>query len=194
MVTIAWDVDDVLNNLMRDWYVNGWKKKHPECRVAFDDISENPPYSILRTTREKYLESLDSFRASAEYPRLAPVEPVVQWFAGHGNEYRHIAVTRVPVSFAPQSAEWVLRHFGTWIRTYHFVPSPRKTSSVPVYDENKRAFFQWIKNVNVLVDDNEDNIAGATSAGIKGVLYPRPWNSNKNMPVETVLAGLASME
>ena len=47
MVTIAWDVDDVLNDLMRHWFKSTWKTTHPECKVIYEDLSENPPRQIL---------------------------------------------------------------------------------------------------------------------------------------------------
>jgi hypothetical protein len=190
METIAWDVDDVLNDLMREWFSVEWKSKHPRCEVAFDEISENPPHGILKVTKEEYLESLDSFRASEGYSRLAPVEPVLKWFVTNGHEYRHIAVTRVPVRFAPQSSEWVLRHFGKWIRTFHFVPSPRNTIAIPEYDVNKKDFLQWIQKVDYLVDDNEENIDAIESIGVKGILFPRPWNSENRKSIKTFLTNL----
>ena len=34
MVTIVWDVDDVLNDPMQQWFIYGWLvEQHPECRV-----------------------------------------------------------------------------------------------------------------------------------------------------------------
>lgn len=194
MVTIAWDVDDVLNDLMRDWFETGWKAEHRECKVSYDDLSENPPHRILRVTKERYLESLDAFRADSFQERMIPMLAVKKWFIHHGKEFRHIALTSVPFFAAGESARWVLTHFGEWIRTFHFVPSYRDACDIPMYDEKKHEFLKWIQRVDCLVDDNEDNIEGAQSAGIKGLLFPRPWNSGKNKPVESVLASLSSLQ
>jgi len=194
MVTIAWDVDDVLNDLMRDWFEAGWKTEHPECKVDYDYLSENPPHRILEVAEEHYLESLDTFRAGSFYNRMTPILPVKEWFMHHGQEFRHIALTSVPFFAAGESARWVLTHFGEWIRTFHFVPSYRATCEIQVYDETKQEFLKWIQQVDCLVDDNEDNIKGAKSVGVKGLLFPRPWNSEKGEHMEAVLASLSSLK
>ena len=38
MLTIAWDVDDVLNDLMGAWLKDAWLPAHPECTLAYDDL------------------------------------------------------------------------------------------------------------------------------------------------------------
>jgi hypothetical protein len=194
MVTIAWDVDDVLNDLMREWFETGWKTEHRECKVTYEDLSENPPHRILGVTKEIYLESLDTFRAGSFHNRMIPVLPVKEWFVSRGHEFRHIALTSVPFFAASDSARWVLTHFGKWIRTFHFVPSPRATYEIPTYDRTKQEFLEWIQRVDCLVDDNEDNIEEAKSVGVQGLLFPRPWNSEKNKPVESVLTSLSSLQ
>lgn len=194
MVTIAWDVDDVLNDLMRDWFETGWKTEHWECKVTYNDLSENPPHRILGVSKEHYLESLDEFRSRSFHNRMVPVLPVKEWFVNHGHEFRHIALTSVPFFAASESARWVLTYFGEWIRTFHFVPSSRSSCDIPTYDKTKQEFLEWIQRVDCLVDDNEDNVEGARSVGIKGLLFPRPWNSEKNKSVESVLATLSSLQ
>ena len=193
MATIAWDVDDVLNNLMQEWFFTEWKIKHPQCQADIEDLLENPPHKILGVREDEYLESLDSFRVSTGYPRMSPVDKVLQWFMQHGHKHRHIAVTSVPHAFAPTSAEWVLHHFGAWIRTFHFVPSPRNGDALPRYDTGKGDFLRWIQKVDLIVDDNEENVAEAISTGVKGLVFPRPWNASRNVPVEKILAGLSSL-
>ena len=96
MVTIAWDVDDVLNDLMREWFEAEWKAEHPKCNVAYEDLSENPPHHILEVSKEHYLESLDAFRADSCYNQMIPVHPVKEWFIHHGQKFRHVALTAVP--------------------------------------------------------------------------------------------------
>ena len=34
MKTIAWDVDDVLNDCMRTWFERTWLPAHPGCAVG----------------------------------------------------------------------------------------------------------------------------------------------------------------
>ncbi len=193
MITIAWDVDDVLNNLMFEWFKTTWKKSHPECNIVYEDLSENPPHRILGVSKEHYLKSLDAFRADSPFNQMIPVLQVKEWFAHHGHQFRHIALTSVPFFVASKSAKWVLTHFGQWIRTYHFVPSYRVTCKIPVYDQTKQEFFKWIQQIDYLVDDNEDNIKEAESVGVKGILFPRPWNPEKSKPVETILSFLSSL-
>lgn len=194
MLTLAWDVDDVLNDLMRKWFDSQWKKAHPECRIAYEDLSENPPHRILDIPKEHYLESLDAYRDGAAYDQMIPAPSVREWFIRHGRKYRHIALTAVPFSAAGTSAKWVMTHFGEWIRTYHFVPAYRAPCNIPVYDHSKNDFLQWLQKVHCLVDDNEDNIKQAESIGVKGILFPRPWNSAQNQSVDSVLASLSSLE
>jgi len=194
MVTIAWDIDDVLNDLMREWFETEWKTEHPECKVAYEDLSENPPHRILEVSKEQYLESLDGFRADSSYKQVNPILPVKEWFIHHGKKFRHVALTAVPFFAAGESAKWVLTHFGEWIRTYHFVPSYRATCKIPDYDRTKQEFLKWNLQVDYLVDDNEDNIKGAESVGVKGILFPRPWNSQRDKPIKTILTFLSSLQ
>jgi len=184
MVTIAWDVDDVLNDLTGAWLRDEWRPAHPQCRTAYSELSRNPPHSIIGAALEEYLASLDRFRRS-RYRELEPLPETLAWFERHGGRFRHMALTAAPLHCAPESAEWVIRHFGRWIRSFNFVPSPRHGESIPPYDANKRDFLRWFGNASVLVDDNVENIAAARSAGMRAVLMPRPWNSGPGSIGET---------
>ncbi|MDA8078182.1 MAG: hypothetical protein M0Z79_04505 [Nitrospiraceae bacterium] len=175
MRTIAWDVDDVLNDLMASWF-RQWKQDNKNCKASYGDLMENPPDRILGMNMQQYLASLDEFRLSVRYQELSPVKEVMEWFRKHGSRYRHIALTAVPHKAAAASAQWVFRNFGTWIRTFHFVPSKRPDSDIPVYDEDKAAFMRWIGRVDLFIDDNQDHVAAAGGAGVRSLLFPRPWN------------------
>ncbi len=61
MKTIVWDVDDVLNNLMGDWFKK-WRSLHPACTLSYDNISGNPPHELLDINVDEYKHSLDTFR------------------------------------------------------------------------------------------------------------------------------------
>jgi len=174
--TIAWDVDDVLNDLMRQWFELQWLSGHAECKVGYEDLTENPPHRIIGADLHSYLKSLDEFRLSELYQQMSPVREVMSWFENNGHKFRHIALTAVPLIAAPASAQWVFKHFGPWIRTFHFVPSKREGDKMPEYDNDKGAFLKWIQKVDVLVDDSSANIQAARSAGVKGIIIPRPWN------------------
>ncbi|MBF0558426.1 MAG: HAD family hydrolase [Nitrospirae bacterium] len=184
--TIAWDVDDVLNDLMQSWFEQKWLTEHPECAVHYKDITENPPAGLLNSSLESYLRSLDEFRLSSMYQQMSPVKEVMSWFVKNGSTFRHVALTAVPLIAAPASAQWVLKHFGQWIRTFHFVPSKRDGETIPQYDSDKGDFLKWIKKVDVLVDDSIANIQAAESAGVKGIMIPRPWNKRETSIVEAL--------
>lgn len=179
MLTIAWDIDDVLNELMCFWFEKKWLIEHPECTLKYDHISENPPHKLLRVSKEEYLNSLDEFRLSIQYRKMQPVPEVKRWFLQYGKLFRHIAITAAPVNAAYVSTEWVLKHFGFWIRTFHFVPSVRKGQNIPCYDKDKKSFLEWIGKVDIFVDDNEKNIRECKNLDVRVVLFPRPWNKSK---------------
>lgn len=176
MITVAWDVDDVLNDLMLLWLQDRWLPEHPQYHINFEDIIENPPHKILNCTLEEYLNSLDSFRQSSKYHDMPANFEVLSWFKNHGYKARHIALTAVPLRCAGYCAEWVLRNFGQWIRTFHFVPSLRQGEKIPQYEINKIDYLRWLGKVDILVEDKEEIIRQAQDMGIKGILISRPWN------------------
>lgn len=181
MKSIVWDVDDVLNNLMQEWFEHGWLPAHPHTRVRYQQLIINPPHTILNIPFEEYLESLDDFRSSS-FSSLKPVPEVLTWFQRYGANYRHIALTATPIRFADLSAGWVMKHFGQWIRSFNFVPSSRTGEVIPAFDRTKQEFLTWWGKADILVDDNENNTLAAQQNGILPVLFPRPWNSRQALP------------
>jgi hypothetical protein len=179
MLTIVWDVDDVLNALMRDWFDGEWKPRHPGCRQTYTDLTRNPPHDVLGVTRNEYLDSLDQFRLSAAAREMAPNPEVMEWFRRYGVEFRHIALTARPLDTAPAAAEWVMRHFGDYIRVFGVVPC-RSAPATPFYDASKSEFLEWWGRGDVLVDDSTDNIESAERIGVCGVLFPQPWNRGRS--------------
>ena len=189
MITIAWDVDDVLNDLMRCWLESGWKAEHPECKIAFEQVTENTPERILNCTKEEYQASLDHFRLSPAYPDLKPDPQVLAWFNEYGAQARHIALSAVPLNAAHVSAAWVMKHFGNWIRSFNFIPSTRRQAPAPGYDLTKADFLKRVGNVDVLVEDSQQNIAQAHTIGVKGLLLKKPWNQS-NLALKEALTQL----
>jgi hypothetical protein len=107
---------------------------------------------------------------------MQPIPQVLQWFSEHGSRLRHVAVSAVPLAAAHLSAAWVIRNFGLWIRSFHFIPSPREGKPTPVYDRSKgEAMRQW-GTIDAFIDDSPDNLASAESFGIRTFCVPRPWN------------------
>ena len=186
MITIAWDIDDVLNNLTEEWLAT---QPTPH---SFHSLTCNPPAELLGLPRAQYLESLDHFRAT-RYAGMRPNPLILEWFKLHGHLARHVALSAVPRTFAPVSAAWLLTYFGDWIRSFSFVPSPRPTDKHPVYDKCKGEFLAHTVKIDVLVEDTEANAIAAQNLGISACLYPQPWNSAKDSSVQELLSHLTDL-
>ena len=194
MLTIVWDVDDVLNDLAFRWFTEAWAPLHPGGVRADDALAANPPdESLLGASRIEYLTSLDAFRHSDGYADQAPRADVRGWFAAHGARARHVALTAVPLHVAHISAGWVLRHYGAWIRGVHFVPSARLGDPPGPPERDKGAWLQWFGHADVFVDDSAVNVGAARSLGIHALLFPRPWNADAARPVSDLLDELTSL-
>lgn len=174
MLTIAWDIDDVLNDLMREWFL-WWKSSHAGCGLLFEEITVNPPHELFGISLNAYLKSLDQFRLE-RYALLMPNADVVKWFAENGFRARHIVLSAVPVECACQSAAWVMRHFGLWIRGFHYIPSGREGKEKLAYDQTKADFLKRTGIADIFVDDSVRNVEEAKAAGVKSYLLDRPWN------------------
>lgn len=175
MKTVAWDVDDTLNDFTHVWYEQWWIPRN-KTSLNYSDLNINPPSSLLGITHSEYLASLDAFRASDDFSRVIPVESVLKWFQVHGETARHIVLTSPPMFAAPLSAAWLMKFFGKWIRSYNILPSARAGDHIPVYDISKTDFLKWFNKVDVLVEDNAENLQSATYAGIATIGIPQPWN------------------
>jgi hypothetical protein len=174
--TIVWDVDDVLNNLMEDWLEQRWRPDHAGAGLSYEDLVRNPPDELLGVSRREYTDSLDAFRGSDAGRRMRPVGEVVKWFGSHGQEYHHVALTARPIATIPETARWVFQHFGAWIRSFAFVPSPRPGDPSFTYDVSKAELLARQDLGDLFVDDDEGNIEGVAATGRKTLMIPRPWN------------------
>jgi hypothetical protein len=186
MQTIVWDVDDVLNTLTHAWFTRAWMKEHPECRIEYSGLTENPPHFILGVTLEQYLASIDAFRKAEAGMHLTPNAAVLDWFRQYGSRFRHIALTARPLQTAPEVASWVMRHFAAWIRCFGIVPA-RVGDDCPVYDRGKGDYLRWLGKGDLLVDDSEENLDQATALGLRTVAWPQPWNRSTQDTAETLL-------
>jgi phosphoglycolate phosphatase-like HAD superfamily hydrolase len=185
MLTILWDADDVLNNLMWAWFHDEWLPTHPECNLQYADLTENPPDRVLGIAKRAYLESLDSYRLTCKGRSLEPNREILEWLTAYGANCRHGILTARPLESLPYVAEWSFRHFGPFVRLFGVVPV-RLGSGVPAYDQDKGDFLQWLGRADVLVDDSEQNVEMAQRAGVRSVLFPQPWNSNRRTVAETL--------
>jgi FMN phosphatase YigB (HAD superfamily) len=188
---IAWDIDDVLNHLTAEWF-DAFCRERSITDFAYEHINENPPHRLFGIEIDDYKASLDRFRI-AQFKDLQPDPDVLRWFKEHGENFSHVAVSAVPLKCAYLSAEWLLRHFGPWIRSFNFVPSFRRDTFCPKYDGGKDDVLARFSRIDVFVDDSEDNIAAVARIGIKTALFPAPWNSNCDMPVCNFLSGLLKL-
>jgi len=176
MKTIIWDVDDVLNDLMRAWFEEYATLSGADSHVTYDQLTSNPPHELLGISRMEYLASLDKFRLSGMAEKMKPVDEIFEWFCRHGESCHNVALTAAPLCASPVSADWVMRNFGRWIRSFNVIPSPRPGIKAAQYHGAKSDFLEWWGKADILVDDSGENIAGAVSLGIQAVLFPRPWN------------------
>lgn len=191
--TVIWDVDDVLNDMMRTWFERAWLPHHPECPLVYDQITENPPHVLLGVTLQEYLASLDQFRFSRIAREMSPLPETMEWFQLHGAHFRHMALTAAPIPASPVSAAWVMHHFGRWIRSYHVVPSARHHRTSPAYDLTKGDFLRWLGKGDIFVDDSIQNVDAAKSLGFRVLLMPRPWNGSP-MTIPEALESLIGLE
>jgi len=196
---VVWDVDDVLNDLMRVWLDGVWTPTHPRQVMRFEDVLENPPHGLLGISSGDYLSSLDEFRLGTGYAEQVPNPDILAWLQVNGGRCRHIALTATALRTAPTTAAWVLRHFGRWIREFAFIPAPRAREDLPTYDVDKGAWLARLGSPAILVDDSPQNAAAATSAGAVALCWPRPWNDCRATVPETlqsltqlVISGAAS--
>lgn len=191
MLTLVWDVDDILNDLMYQWFSFGWMLEHPDCGVTYEGLVCNPPHAVLGVERAAYLESMDRFRQTERACNMVPNPEVLAWFREHGHRFRHLALTARPLETAPDVADWVMRHFGAWIRCFGVVPS-RPDSHVPVYDQTKGEFLVWLGCGDVLIDDSTENLRQASALGLRIFQPAQPWNDSQ-LTITAVLDQLSQL-
>lgn len=186
---VIWDVDDVLNELMREWFDAFALARKPRVE-GFTGLHRNPPHELLGLSQAEYLASLDSFRAS-RYAALTPRSEVLAWFRQHGRGADHVVLSAVPQAFAHVSAAWVFAHFGEWVRTFSFVPSPRPGSDeAPV---TKRQYLQWLGKGDILVEDRQENADDAAGLGLATVVVPQPWNRSPHATLTDALTRVRTL-
>ena len=187
MKVICWDIDDVLNDLTFEWVNHYNSLENDAPSITYSEFFKNPP--VNRISLDEYQKSLDSFR-SCHFLSLKPQKEIMSWFKNFGGNYIHTTLTAAPLKYANLSSAWLFSNFGIWIRSFNFVPSPRAEDEHITYDKTKADFVKRNGNIDIFVDDNEDNVNSVKNLGIKTVLFPRPWNSNKSLNIAWVIENL----
>ena len=188
-ILLLWDIDDVLNRFMELCCSRFPAERKPD----YGDLTVNPPHELLGITREEYLATLDACRP--ELYKEGPRPEIRLFFERHGHEFRHAALSAVPMRFAPDSAQWVLRHFGPWIQNCVFIPSPRPDFRIgsQLFRSKGEAASAFGPGA-VLIDDSPANIADAGKHGCRTMLFPAPWNENRGRSVGDFLNELIDLK
>lgn len=184
---IVWDIDDVLNDFTVEW-LRFFGRHHP-CSVVYEQLTENPPTEVLGIGLDEYRESLDEFRGRYML-ELKPRPELLQWFEVYGDACRHMALTAVPMEFAHLSAFWVIRHFGRWIRSFHFVPSPRNSDNFVRHERTKGDMLEKLGEIDIFIDDAESNIESAGHLALRSIVFPAPWNRRRGESIAAVTDSL----
>ncbi|MBR2372854.1 MAG: hypothetical protein IKA87_01335 [Lentisphaeria bacterium] len=177
---LLWDIDDVLNCLIPLCISTTAQKLKPGIKM--EDLQNNPPLQELGCSLDEYRQILDECRDQYLYSE-PPRKEVMDFFQEWGGCFRSMTLSSSPMHMAPRSAEWVLRHFGSWIQGTVFVPSPRKKITVGSHLFASKA-EAVVELDGILIDDMPINVESVKKAGGRAFYFPAPWNINKNMSIE----------
>jgi len=179
MVIVAWDVDDVLSELVREWI----RFKQPAVKYE-DIVCELPDLRWgYAGTQAEFLAELDDVKQNHHH-EFRPCAAVLDWFRTTGHLAEHVAITSAPRFLMPVMSEWVFRMYGEWIYTVHCMPSKRpNVEDHPYFIGNSKGRFLRDHYFNqrpvLLIDDLSHNIQSAHDHGIPCVTFPQPWNGSK---------------
>ena len=169
---------------------NCWLPAHPDCKLKYNDLTENPPHRLLGVKREEYLHSLDKFRLSPDAQTMIPDAHLINWFRKNGVRFRHIALTARPRKTVFSAIDWVLQYYSEWFQTFSFVPAQRHGEPPGHPDCDKSDFLAWLGKADYFIDDHPGNVMAAKKLGISAFLVSRPWNSGGSMLEDIVKNGL----
>ena len=181
---LIWDIDDVLNELTALCIGTTAQKLKPG--IKWEELHTNPPLQELECSLDEYRRILDECRDQYLYSR-PPCREVLEFFQEWGHLFRSVTLSSSPMHMAPRSAEWVLRHFGSWIQGTIFVPSPRKHVSVATALFASKAEAVLALG-GILIDDMPINVERVRAAGGEALYFPAPWNENKDMSIKDFLS------
>lgn len=164
----VWDVDDVLNDLTKEFIKEYYPKK------AFDSLVDANIYKCLEIKESEYLSRLDDFRQK-KYLDLQPNREIIDFIKERSNSLHYI-LTAVPHVHIQTSFDWLVKNFNSLFYGFFFAPSPRPKDEKKIITK-----FDHLKNLNsscnkvYFIDDNPKNFL-ETSKDIKKILWPQPWN------------------
>ena len=166
-----WDVDDVLNNLTKD-FIN-----YITPSIPYETILNPNIHDSLGLSQDDYLYELDNFRRR-EYLNLKPNLDLTNFIKSRKNSM-HYVLTSVPHEFIEISFCWVKRNFDKTFFGYLFAPSRRENGNLKMPIKRDH-----LNNLNLFgrktffIDDNPYNFINIDNTSITKVLWPQPWNSS----------------
>ena len=181
---LLWDVDDTLNRQIEIFLEHSPLGAGKEYR----EIVQKPQYLAFGVPKEEYLAELDRCRREFVYDSL-PRPEIMEFFREYGHSFRSMALSAVPITLAPLSAAWVLRHFGQWMQGTIYVPSERK--GVAIYSQSFGSKAEAAAALNgILIDDTPEHVENCRRAVGRAYTFPAPWNGCADMAIEKFLQQL----
>lgn len=166
-----WDVDDVLNNLTKDFI------SYIAPSIPYKEILNPNIHDSLGLSQNDYHYELDNFRRR-EYLNLKPNLEIINFIKSRKGSMHYI-LTSVPHEFIEISFCWVKRNFDNMFYGYLFAPSRRENVNLQT-----SAKMDHLNNLNLIgrktyfIDDNPYNFINIDNTSITKVLWPQPWNSS----------------
>jgi hypothetical protein len=186
---VVWDIDDVLNPLMHEWLKHQKSTKRIDPSFSYESLIDPDFSQTLKWGRNSFLESLDEFRLQFQ-SKLLPNRMIQNWFENQSKiQIKHVALTATPRVVSEISRNWLQVNFGTHITDFFLAPSARDNDDLPRM--TKLDFYQQFttefKQV-IAIDDRQDNLANAKTAGASTLCWPQPWNDSLLDSEETLKA------
>lgn len=181
-MVVAWDVDDVLNDLTQQWM--DWVGLSP---AKLDGPLQGPGDYAINSgwLEDEYLESLDRFRME-KYAALEPRTQLQEWLKENQRAHVvHVAITRTPLRAAAPVSDWVMRNFGAWIHAFIVCPSARVDDDADLIRRTKAEWLQLFQGEGTLIDDTPENLEKLPPGWVP-LLFPAPWNIAHGERIETV--------
>jgi 5'(3')-deoxyribonucleotidase len=175
--TVAVDIDDVLA-LSVDKFIE-WSNSRFKTTIKFDDYVED--WSLLwNISQAETTERVNQMYREGLPARYSHVGEAVEVLNKLKPGYELIVATARRSAEHKLTEDWIRKHYPAVFKDIHFAGiwdeitehSPRKT----------KARLCKELGVNYLIDDQVKHCLGASSVGVKALLYgDYPWNRNANL-------------